>query len=286
MRIAHKQIHLLSGLPIAACQDLVRLAQTSAVRETSEGGMSCPVFIGWDPRELVAWNVAKHSLQTHALRRADVHRLALPELVVHQLYTRPTDYLPNGGYLDTISDAPMSTGHAIARFLVPYLCGYEGWALFTDGDTLWRDDLARLLECADPAYAVQVVQHRYVPLDTVKMDAQIQTRYARKNWSSVMLFNCGHPANRALSVHLVNTVPGRDLHRFCWLDDALVGTLPARWNVLIGHSSIEDAALVHFTEGVPDMPGYEHQPFADEWYDMARACGYMLPRPVRSEAIA
>jgi hypothetical protein len=99
-----------------------------------------------------------------------------------------------------------------------------------------------------------------------------------------MLFNCAHPANKALSVELVNTVPGRDLHRFCWLDDALIGTLPQAWNYLVGTTSeAVDPALVHYTEGVPDMPGYEHCAYSDEWYLRARGCGYRLKRPTKAE---
>lgn len=238
------------------------------------------VFIGWDPSEMRAWNVAQTSLQQHASVRADVVRLGLPQLVADGLYTRPTRETPPSGYFDEISAAPMSTGHAIARFLVPYLCGYEGLALFMDGDVLVRRNVVDLFALADPRYAVQVVQHEHVPTETVKMDGQAQLRYARKNWSSVVLFNCGHPSNRALSLSLVNSVPGRDLHRFCWLDDALIGPLPAEWNWLVGHSSPDvDPAIVHFTSGVPDMPGYEHVAYADEWYAVAKGCGYRLSRP-------
>ncbi len=243
------------------------------------------IFIGWDPREQRAWNVAQFSLRTQLHGAVDVRRIAMPELRARGLYARPTRETETGGYWDEISEAPMSTGHAIARFLVPYLCDYEGWALFTDGDVLFRDDVATLFALADPKYAVQVVPHYYAPVQTTKMDGQAQTSYHRKNWSSVMLFHCGHPENRALSVELVNTVPGRDLHRFCWLDDDEIGPLPARWNVLVGHSADDDqAALVHFTEGLPDMPGYEQVPYADEWYAAARACGYRLPRPAQAVA--
>jgi hypothetical protein len=99
------------------------------------------------------------------------------------------------------------------------------------------------------------------------MDGQIQTAYARKNWSSVCVFNCDHPANRALTVDLVNTLPGRDLHRFCWLADNEIGALDPKWNWLAGHSDAAiDPAIVHFTDGVPSMPGYEDAPFADEWF--------------------
>ncbi len=248
------------------------------------------VFIGWDPREQRAWCVADLSLRSHASCALDIRRLAMPELVAKGLYTRPTGpgRVVNGpgstvesAYWDDISDAPMSTGHAIARFLVPYLCGYEGLALFCDGDVLFREDVAMLFALADPQYAVQVVQHHYAPTETTKMDGQAQTIYRRKNWSSVVLFHCGHPANRALTLELVNTVPGRDLHRFCWLDDADIGPLPARWNLLVGHSAYDrDAALVHFTAGVPDMAGYEHQPYATEWRRVARAAGIRIPEPM------
>ncbi len=245
------------------------------------------VWIGWDVRELRAWNVAARSLVVRASVPVDVHAIMMPALTSQGLYYRPTQLRDNGGYWDEISQAPMSTGHAIARFLVPYLMGYDGLALFTDGDVLFRDDVEKLFALADSRYAVQVVKHQYAPLETLKMDGQEQTRYQRKNWSSVMLFHCGHPANRALSVNLVNTVPGRDLHRFCWLDDALIGGLPATFNWLVGHSSpLMDPAIVHFTSGVPDQSGYEHVEYADEWYARARACGYRLTRPAKVEALS
>lgn len=240
------------------------------------------LFIGWDPSQMRAYLVAEKSARTTTRQALDFQRVAMSHLERIGLYRRPTQ-LTAHGYFDEISQAPMSTGHAIARFLVPALCQYEGWAVFTDGDVLFRRDVADLVALADERYAVQVVQHAHAPRDTVKMEGQIQTQYARKNWSSVMLFNCGHPANRALSVELVNTVPGRDLHRFCWLEDDLIGALPAEWNVLIGEEGHPDPAIAHFTLGVPDMPGYEHQQYADEWYATAKACGYNLIRPPKPE---
>lgn len=245
--------------------------------------MTPRLFIGWDAAEMVAWNVAARSAGRFG---HEIERLALPALVQQRLYSRPTAHTEHG-YWDEISDAPMSTGHAIARFLVPALVGYQGWAVFTDGDVLFRHDPAGLFALADDRFAVQVVQHDHAPGETVKMTGHVQTQYARKNWSSVMLLNCGHSANRALTVDLVNTVPGRDLHRFCWMDDALIGALPPEWNHLVGHSpATDDPALVHFTAGTPDMPGYEHVPFADEWYALAHACGYRLQRPTKAGAAA
>ncbi|MES2341729.1 MAG: hypothetical protein V4597_08625 [Pseudomonadota bacterium] len=239
------------------------------------------IFVGWDPAQLRACAVAMHSARARASAALDLRRLGLPELVARGLYARPTRHPEPGrpGYYDEISAAPMSTGHAIARFLVPTLCGHEGWALFTDGDVLFRRDPADLFAVADPGCAVQVVKHLPIDGQGLKMTGAVQTSYARKNWSSVMLFNCGHPANAALDAGLVNTVPGRDLHRFCWLDDSLVGGLPSGWNHLVGTSFPDpDPALVHFTDGVPDMPGYEHCQWSDEWHAAARTCGYRLGR--------
>lgn len=229
---------------------------------------------------MAAWNVAQFSLKTTTSIPVTVHRLALSPLQSQGLYYRPTLVIsksPNGqGRLyDEISQHKMTTGHAIARFLVPKLMNYQGWALFVDGDVLFRADVAKLFSLANSRYAVQVVKHQYEPKNDVKKGGHVQTTYFRKNWSSVMLFNCEHPANQALTVELVNSVPGRDLHRFCWLEDDLIGGLPETWNHLVGHSTHDDnPSLVHFTEGLPDVQGYENQPFASEWFDMARACGY------------
>ncbi len=237
------------------------------------------VFIGWDPSQMRVWNVAARSLLRHASRPVEVDRLDMIHLRHRGLYTRPTEIRAHG-YWDTISGAPMSTGHAISRFLVPALCDYAGWAVFTDGDVLFRRDIADLFALADPMRAVQVVQHRHEPTAGTKMTGHTQTTYLRKNWSSVVLWNCAHPANRAVTPDLVNRIPGRDLHRFCWLQDRLIGALPATWNVLIGDETDPDPAIAHYTNGTPDMDGHETAPFADEWLGVAAACGYTIPVPV------
>lgn len=225
------------------------------------------LFLGYDPAEDLVCRVAHATAEAVSRDPLEVRHLSLGTLQRKGLYTRPTE-VRSPGYWDPISEAPMSTGHAIARFLVPALCGFEGWALFTDGDVLFRRDLGALFAQADPRMAVQVVKHEYHPQETTKMLGQPQTAYARKNWSSVMLFNCGHPANRRLSTDLVNSRPGRDLHQFCWLDYRLIGALDPAWNYLVGVTDparVPDPAIVHFTLGTPDMPGYEHGEFADEW---------------------
>jgi hypothetical protein len=165
-----------------------------------------------------------------------------------------------------ISEAPMSTEFAISRFLVPHLAE-DGWALFVDCDVLARVNVEELFDlAAESGKAVMCVKHKHRPPPGVKMDGQAQTVYARKNWSSVMLFHVKHPANRSLTVDAINTLPGRDLHRFCWLDDSEIGELGPEWNWLVGHSSPDiDPKIVHFTDGIPSFRGYESQPYADHW---------------------
>jgi hypothetical protein len=232
------------------------------------------VFIGFDANEMKACNVAEYSLFRHASRTAvDVHRISRLTLVRH--YRRKTTVLPNGQQFDVISDAPMSTAHAIARFFIPFLCEYTGWALFTDGDVLFREDVANLFALADPTYAVQVVQHPPLIEEGQKKDGHIQQAYPRKNWSSVMLFNCGHLANRALTLDVLNSWPGRDLHAFKWLQEHQIGALPSRFNWLAGLSEPDpNPGIVHYTLGTPDLPGHENDPFADEWRLAARVAGY------------
>jgi hypothetical protein len=222
------------------------------------------ILIGYDPREQEAFSIAMSSAGRHLSQFIPIHGLHLGALIDKGLYRRPMEWR-DGRMWDVISDAPMSTEHANARFLAPHLAR-EGWVLFMDGDVLVRRDLCELFDGLDAAKAIYCVHHRHEPDQAVKMDGQVQTRYARKNWTSVMAINCDHPANQALTLDLINTAPGRDLHRLCWLRDEEIGELGPEWNFLVGHTpSSVVPKVVHFTEGTPDMPGYEVQPFADEW---------------------
>jgi len=226
--------------------------------------MKRSIFIGYDPREAEAFGVCRHSLRRYA-PDIPVHALELGWLRKAGLYRRQMSKR-DGKLWDDISEAPCATEFAISRFLTKDLAG-SGWGLFMDCDILALTDVGELFAMADPRYAVMCVQHpNYVPPEKVKMDGQMQTLYARKNWSSVMLFNVNHPANEALTVDLINTVPGRDLHRFSWLKDDEVGDLPISWNWLVGTSDPEITPdLVHFTAGGPWFSGYEDVPYADEW---------------------
>ena len=234
--------------------------------------MNLTGFVGWDPREKKAYQVCEHSLRSRASIPVDVSPIVLDELRRARLYTRPTECREQRLW-DVISEAPMSTEFAITRFFVPLLAAKagrrEGWAVFCDCDFLWLADIAELLDSADATKALCCVQHRHEPLEALKMDGQAQTRYARKNWSSLMLFNLAHPAHERLTLETLNGVPGRDLHRFCWLSDDEIGALPTDWNWLEGSSPLgvggELPRAVHFTRGGPWMAGWENVQFADLW---------------------
>jgi hypothetical protein len=227
------------------------------------------IWIGWDPREASAFAVARHSARRHLTQPIPIFGVVLADLQARGLSTRPIEYRLNefgqSVMWDVISDAPQSTQHANSRFLVPYLAK-SGWAVFMDGDVLVRGNLARLLDGLDPRKALYCVKHMHRPPEGMKMDGQTQLQYARKNWSSFTIWNCSHPANRALTLETANTLTGRDMHRFVWLEDDEIGELGVEWNWLVGHSPpVDDPQIIHFTHGVPDMPGYENVPFADEW---------------------
>lgn len=229
------------------------------------------IWIGWDPREAAAFAVARESVRRFALSNWPVYGVVLSKLQAAGLYTRPMEMRPGFDrpvMWDVLSDAPMSTEHANARFLVPHLAP-RGWALFMDGDMMVRDNLAPLFASLDSKFAVYCVKHKFDPPAGVKMEGQPQTRYARKNWSSFLIWNTDHPANKALTLEAINVLPGRDLHRLFWLDDDEIGELGPEWNYLIGHYG-EDITpkCIHWTEGVPDMKGYENARFADDWRKM------------------
>ena len=240
----------------------------------------CEIFIGWDPRERAAWEVCAQSIIRNAALPPVIRPISMQSLCDIGRYKRPTERR-DGVLFDGISNAPMATEFAIARFFVP-LVSRARWALFIDADFMFRADVAELFALADPRYAVQVVQHPdYAPHETVKMDGQPQLGYSRKNWSSLMLWNMNHSGSGRLVMHDANTRPGLWLHQFAWVHDQEIGALPAEWNWLEGISDPDiDPKAVHFTRGTPDMPGYEDSAYAGEWNEFAGR------RPVAKKAAA
>jgi lipopolysaccharide biosynthesis glycosyltransferase len=208
------------------------------------------VFIGYDPREAVAFSVLAHSIHVRASEPVSVIPLMLSEL--KGVFTRERHPL-------------QSTDFAFSRFLTPYLSGYEGWSVFMDCDMLVLDDIANLWRLRDERYAVMVVKHDHQPRESVKFLDQPQTAYPKKNWSSVMLFN--NARCRALTPEYVNAASGLELHQFKWLaDEGLIGELPRTWNHLVGYyRPTPGASLVHYTLGGPYFDEYRDCEYAEEW---------------------
>lgn len=218
------------------------------------------LYIGYDQSEKLAYKVAKNSLKQ--VSKLKPEPLKEDKLRAHGLYYRDVD--KRGQMYDLPSNAPCSTEFATTRFLVPMLC-QDGWALFTDCDVVFLADPVKLMQYADDRKAVMVVKHQHEGSGT-KMGGMIQTRYPRKNWSSVMLFNCDHPANQRLSLHDINTRPGRDLHAFYWLNDDEIGEIPPEWNWLVNVTAKpQNPKIAHFTNGGPWIAGWEGARFDELW---------------------
>jgi hypothetical protein len=210
------------------------------------------VFIGYDPNETVAYHTLAHSI----LRRSSIPVSVAP-LMQSQLkgvYTRPRG-------------PTESTEFSLTRFLVPHLSGHRGWSLFMDCDMLCRADVAELAAYTESTAdkAVLVCKHDYVPKTERKFLGQVQTKYPRKNWSSLMLFN--NERCRVLTSDYVNSASGLELHRFAWTEDARIGELPLEWNWLVGEYAHNPAAkIVHYTLGGPYFDDYRGCDYAEEWF--------------------
>ncbi|MBI3315357.1 MAG: glycosyltransferase [Candidatus Omnitrophica bacterium] len=213
------------------------------------------IFIGWDSREDIAYQVCAASLRRHSSAPLEIIPLKQDGLRQEGLYWRPKDPLA-------------STEFTYTRFLTPYLAGYKGWAMFVDCDFLFTADVAGLFSLADERYAVLCVKHDYRPKETSKMDGVVQTVYPRKNWSSLALWNCAHEANQILTPQVVNSESGAFLHRFSWLTDDLIGSVPETWNWLEGWSGLpkeEYPKGIHFTRGGPWFENWKKVQYADLW---------------------
>lgn len=211
------------------------------------------IFIGFDSKEVVAYHVLSQSIVEHASMPVMLSPIVLSNL--RDIFTRERNAL-------------QSTEFSFSRFLVPYLSGYAGWSLFLDCDMLMRADIAELWALCDDRYAVMCVQHDYQPKVETKFLGQVQTKYEKKNWSSVMLFN--NARCRALTPDFVNTATGLQLHQFKWLEgDAAIGPLPPAWNWLVNEYDYDPAAKnVHFTDGGPYFDEYRDSDYAGEWFAM------------------
>jgi len=212
------------------------------------------IFIGFDNKEIVAYNVLQHSINLRATTPISITPINLNHL--KKIFTRERNNL-------------QSTEFSFSRFLVPYLCEYKGWAIFMDCDMLVLDDIKNLWNLRDEKYAVMCVKHNHTPKEEIKFLGQVQTKYEKKNWSSVMLINC--EKCKALTPEYVNTATGLELHRFKWLEsEDLIGEIPQKWNHLVDYNDnidVKKISNLHYTEGGPYFKEYKNCSYNKEWID-------------------
>lgn len=208
------------------------------------------IFVGYDPREAAAYHVFCQSV----LEKASVP-VAFTPLALNCL----------SEYSETHGDG--SNAFIYSRFLVPHLMGYKGFALYADGDMTCNADIAELWAMRDPYKAVQVVKHHYKTKHPMKYLGAKNEDYPRKNWSSLILWNCGYRGHKELTPDFVAKANGAYLHRFSWLNDERIGSLPMDWNWLaMEYEPNPEAKLVHQTIGSPCFEAYKDQDSGPEWY--------------------
>lgn len=229
------------------------------------------VFLGFDPVESVAWHTMAHSI----LRQS-----SLPVAFV------PVNVRNFTGFFNRDRDPKQSNEFSFSRFLVPYLSDFKGYGIFFDCDMMLRCDIAEIFKCIelDPSKALYVVKHDYLPKDDKKYLDNIQYAYPRKNWSSVVVWNCAHPKNWILNPQYIQTATGMELHRFNWLHDDEIGELDVRWNWLVGEykNPPVDVKNVHWTLGGPYFQEYRNVDFADEWFEESTRMNFCAQRKTRS----
>jgi hypothetical protein len=215
------------------------------------------IFIGYDNKERVAYNVLSHSIIQNSTKPVAITPIALNNL--------KDDFVRERNSLS-------STEFSFSRFMIPHLMNYQGWALFIDCDMLMFEDIAELWRMRDDSKAIQVCKHDYVPKEKTKFLGQTQTAYPKKNWSSFMLMNCKKCST--LTPDYVNRASGLELHQFKWLEsEELIGELPLEWNWLVGeYEHKEDVKNVHYTEGGPWFTDYRECDYSKDWFKNHDEC--------------
>lgn len=221
-----------------------------------------PIFVGYDPREAIAYHTCANSIIRQASQPVAIIPLAL------NLFT---------DYTETHTDG--SNHFIYSRFLVPHLMNYTGHAIFIDGDMIVRGDIAELWNMRQYNVDVQVVKHDYKTRMTEKYLGSRNEDYPRKNWSSVILWNCQNPANKRLTPEFVEKATGAELHRFSWIRDERIGELPIEWNWLPDEFGANpDAKLLHYTLGTPCFAEFHDTPQGEEWHRERALTDYCLQR--------
>jgi lipopolysaccharide biosynthesis glycosyltransferase len=208
------------------------------------------LFVGFDQREAIAYHVFSQSVISKSSSPVSITPLALNNLK---------------SYKETHLDG--SNTFIYSRFLVPYLMNFKGWAIFADGDMICNEDISNLWAIRSEEKAIMCVKHNYKTKKNIKYLGNKNEDYPRKNWSSLMLWNCGHKLNSILTPDYIESQSGAFLHRMSWLPDELIGDIPVEWNWLADeYANNEDAKVVHYTLGTPCFSDYKNSPMSDLWH--------------------
>jgi lipopolysaccharide biosynthesis glycosyltransferase len=208
------------------------------------------IVVGFDQREAIAY----HTFTQSIIEKSSVPVRFTP-LAINTLQ----------GYEESHKDR--SNEFIYSRFLTPYLNNFHGWAIFADGDMICQADIKELWDLRDESKALMVVKHDYVTKVNRKYLGNINENYPRKNWSSLILWNCGHPKHKILTPDFIAHQSGQFLHRFSWLDNDDIGDLPKEWNWLAIEYPINNSAkIIHYTLGTPCFKDYKNTDMADIWH--------------------
>jgi lipopolysaccharide biosynthesis glycosyltransferase len=209
------------------------------------------IVVGFDQREAVAY---------HTFCQSIIERSSLPVSFIPLAINTLKDYKET--HLDKSNDFIYS------RFLTPFLLNFDGWAIFADGDMICQADIKDLYDLKDESKALLVVKHNYETKVHQKYLGNINENYPRKNWSSVILWNCKHPKHKVLTPDFIANQTGKYLHRFNWLNDEDIGELPIEWNWLaIEYPENTKAKLIHYTLGTPCFKDYKNSEMSKVWHD-------------------
>ncbi len=220
------------------------------------------MFVGYDPREAVAYHVCANSIIRTASSPVAIIPIAL------NLFQ---------DYQETHTDG--SNQFIYSRFLVPYLMNFHGRAIFIDGDMIVRSDIVELYESLEIGMDVAVVKHDYQTRMTEKYLGSKNENYPRKNWSSVIVWDCQTYPNKQLTPEFVQKQPGSFLHRFSWIDDDRIQSLDPVWNWLPDEFGPNpDAKLLHYTLGTPCFHEFADTPQAEEWHRERMLTDYCLQK--------
>ncbi len=207
------------------------------------------MVVGFDEREAIAY---------HAFTQSVIEKSSLP------IRFLPLNINSLGGYTEEHKDG--SNDFIYSRFLVPYLMNFNGWAIYADGDMVCLTDIKKLWDLKDDKYAVQVVKHNYKTKVENKYWGNKNENYPRKNWSSLILWNCNHSSHKVLTPEFIQKQTGTFLHRFSWIEDTEIGELEKEWNWLaMEYEEKKDLNLIHYTIGTPCFKEYENSSLSHFW---------------------